>query len=172
MKKGTAVKFIGTENREPVEKTYIWAIQKVSPIETIYLIEHPQGVLFNEATKKDFDGYDTSKLHEGKRYMAANAHELIDLTTKEETNTEIKNTELEIITVKMPKIYFEQVKDFLTSQKEQLQSNEFMALLQMNKTEFNQMLKFYDDLIFDTNFALAQQNNSQQEEIKTPTENV
>lgn len=147
MKKGTLVKFIGTETRQPIEKTYIWAV-----VENLYLIEHPQGTEFKEETKKDFEGFDTSKLTIGKRYLLAHPQELIDLTAPAETVT---NTVVETITVTMPKEYFEQVKDFMTSQKEQCQSNPIVKM-QLG-ADFDNMINFYDELIKASDNALAQE---------------
>lgn len=157
MKKGTQVKFLGAQNRQPIEKTYVWAVANAENT-LIYLIEHPQGVELTEENRKSFDGFNPDKLQIGKKYLVAYPGELINLSDNNEvkqTQTTVQPQTDEIITVKMPKVYFEQIKEFLESQKEQMQKNPLIKF-QMKKEEFAEMIKFYDDLIFDTTFALNQ----------------
>lgn len=167
MKKGTAVKFIGTENKSAIEKTYIWDIQIIKgngttvPDETLYLIQHPQGALLTEETKKDFKGFNVDKLTPGKSYMAVYANEIIDLDNPTSNiqnpiiNTVQPTPNVEMITVTMPKQYFQEVKDFLSSQKEQMETNK-MVKFSMKKEEYNEMLNYFTEMIKATEAALLQ----------------
>lgn len=156
MKKGTAVKFIGAKNKQPIEKTFIWATASVEQGE-IYLIEHPDGVLLTEENRKEFEGFNPEKLQTGRKYLVAYSGELIDLSQPTELTTNNQPSTSEAITVTMPKEYFENIVGFMEAQKKALQENPMLAKLQLGKEGYNDMVSFYQQIIDDTNKALAQQ---------------
>lgn len=159
MKKGTPVKFIGNETRHAIEKTFVWDVAKISLTENMYLIEHPEGTLLNENTLKDFKGYNTDKLHFGKKYLAAKIDELIDLSEHPEGES-IKNN-IEMITTTLPKTYFEKIKDLVSTQKEQCVNNKTMIKIAqgMSEKDFNEMVEYFNELIKATDNALKQPQN-------------
>jgi len=155
MKKGTAVKFIGTDKKSAIEKTYIWDVVETKDA-TLYLIQHPEGTLFTPETKKDFEGFNTTKLTHGKSYMVAYANELIDLT-EPIINNESSNNQL--ITVTLPREYFEEIKNYLSVQKEQMETNK-MVRMTMKKEELAEAIHYFSEMIKTTENALSQPQNS------------
>lgn len=161
MKKGTQVKFIGTEKKQSVEATYIWDVVIVSEKEKLYLIEHPEGMLLNEATIADFKGFNVEKLHHGKRYLAAYPNELIDLSNTKTETVESTTVKIEMLTTVMPKAYFTEVKDLIEMQREQcLKSKTMLKLAQgISEEDFNEMIASFTQLITATENALNQTQN-------------
>lgn len=161
MKKGTQVKFIGTEKKQALESTYIWDVVYTSKTSKMYLIEHPEGMLLNETTIPDFKGFNIEKLHHGKRYIAAYSNELINLSNPQSQETVEPSIEIEMIKTVMPKAYFQEVKDLIEMQRDQcLKSKTMLKIAQgISEEDFNEMIKSFTQLITATENALNQPQN-------------
>lgn len=171
MKKGTAVKFIGSETRTAIEKTFIWDVVTTKN-ETVYLIEHPQGTLLSADTEKEFAGFNVSKLQHGKKYMAVEPREIISLdpVTTQEPTTPIVAQETEMITTTLPRAYFEELKEYLKHNREQLDNK--MVRLTMKKDDYEAATKFFDQMILATDGALTQPQISLSETSANDTNSV
>jgi len=149
---GDAVEFISREeNVKSLKKTYIYSVNQTSEFQ--YIIQHPQGIQFDETLKKELTegGYDVSKLRTEHKYFGVKADELTLIP-----NTEIVKDEAEIvpdvlITFQFPKSKFEGVIALMEGQAEVFKSQKMLLMLQSSLTEegFKEMKDMVDYFLIE-----------------------